>query len=141
MIQGAGSHGNPITAFLPLVSLSRHRREVVVSSTTTSFDPLGLSPLNAAQLLAHDRQVLGQLHHGDDDGSNNQGAGGPEEGVEDGDPPVDRGQDGAVHLVRRVDVARHRLLGLETLRDVQDHGVRRRVVLPTLWNVEALRGD
>lgn len=37
------------------------------------------SPFDPAHLFTHDGQVLGELHHGDDDGSTNEGAGGPEE--------------------------------------------------------------
>lgn len=36
------------------------------------------SPFDVAESLAHDGEILGQLHHGNDDGSSNQRAGWPE---------------------------------------------------------------
>lgn len=49
--------------------------------------------------LAQDGQMQGELHHGNDDGSSNQGAGWSEQGVEDDDLVVDLCQNGTVHLV------------------------------------------
>lgn len=55
--------------------------------------------------------MLGEFHHGNDGASSDQGAGGPEEGVEDGRPVVDPCQDGAVSPICRVHKAPHAMLG------------------------------
>lgn len=73
------------------------------------------SPLYALQSLAHYGQVLGQFHHGNDDGSPDQSAGRPEQGVENSDVAVDLRQDGTVHSVRRVHETLDRVLRPETL--------------------------
>lgn len=97
------------------------------------------SPLNAVESLAHDGQVLGQLHHGNDDGSSDQGAGWPEQGVEHGDPSVDLCQDGTVHPVCRIHETLNCVLRPETLRNVLNYHVCGCVVLTALWDVEALK--
>lgn len=89
--------------------------------------------------LAHDGQILGELHHGDDGASSNQGAGGPEEGVEDGRPVVDPPQDGAVGPLRRVHEAPDAVTGRQPLGDVVDQCAGGGLVPVALWSEEALR--
>lgn len=104
-----------------------------------NLKPCYPSPLYAAQSLAQDGHVLGQLHHGNDDGSSDQGAGWPEQGVEDGDLAVDLCQDGTVHSVRWVHETLHCVLRPEMLRNVLNYCMRGCIILVALWDEEALK--
>ncbi|KAG9343583.1 hypothetical protein JZ751_013753 [Albula glossodonta] len=59
------------------------------------------------------REVLGELHHEDDEGPAHEHTGGPEEGVEERPPGVEPRQDHAVLPLVRVVVAGHLLLRLQ----------------------------
>lgn len=104
-----------------------------------SMKPSSPSPLYAAQSLTQDGQVLGQLHHGDDDGSSNQGAGWPEQGVEDHDLAVDLFQDGTVCPARRVHETLNGVLRPEVLRNVLNNCMCGCIVLLALGDEEALK--
>lgn len=76
--------------------------------------------------------MLGEFHHANDGASSNQGAGGPEERVEDGGLIVDPSEDGAVSALRRSHKAPDAVLGRKPIRDVVHQCVGSGLVLVAL---------
>lgn len=100
----------------------------------------GLSPLDLPNLLTQPGEVLGELHHHDDDGASGQHAGRPQQRVEDDGLVVESRQEDGVLLLAGVVVARHLRVHLQSIRDVHDCHVHGRTVFLAPGHVEALPG-
>lgn len=92
-----------------------------------------------ADVLTKDGEVLRELDHEDNEASSSQHAGRPEQGVEDGAGAVQPTQENKALLLRGVVITPDLLLRLQLLRDVHHHGLHGRMLLLTLWDVEALQ--
>ncbi len=99
-----------------------------------------VSPFNAADLLTQKRQVLSELHHGDDECAPHQRARGPEERANDGPAAVEACQEDAVLLLRGVIVTQNLLVRLQAVWDVHHNAVHQRGILGALWDVKTLQG-